>query len=281
MQNKLVDISIIIPSFNQGLYLEQTLQSIINQQYPNVEVIVMDGGSTDNSVEIIKKYESNITYWQSQKDNGQSAAINEGVKHAKGTFVTWLNSDDVLLDNTLFTVNEYIQANPDIDWFLGNVLWMDKKGYVIKVGKTEKENTFWNKKHLFSNGGPSAFMRKSCFIELGGLREDFHYMMDTELWHRFIMCGHPFVRINKYCWGLRLHEAAKMSGHNFKNSILANKNHPSWIQKEKESSFLKKHYSCSWFWIKLWKFSKLFNASLYSKFIDRELLGNQYLEIHL
>ena len=189
MNDSYTRITIVIPSFNQGCYIEEALKSIVLQRYPNVEIIVMDGGSTDNSVEIIKQYDKFIAYWQSEKDNGQSAAINAGFKKATGTFVTWLNSDDVMLEGTLYAVDSAIKKNPQINWYLGNVVWMDKTGKILKVGKTEGANWFFNKHHLFSNGGPSAFMKKSCLQELGWLREDFHYMMDTELWHRFIENG--------------------------------------------------------------------------------------------
>ena len=153
-------ISIIIPSFNQGRFLSETLESIINQGYKNVDIIVMDGGSTDNSIEIIKKYERYISYWQSEKDNGQSNAINNGIRKAKGDFVTWLNSDDVLLNGALQAAVDTITKKTDCDFFLGNVVWMDKNGKLIKVGKVEPINNFLSKKNLFSNGGPSAFMRK-------------------------------------------------------------------------------------------------------------------------
>ena len=272
-------ISVIIPSYNQGDYLEETILSIINQHYNNVEIIIMDGGSTDNSVDIIKKYSSHITYWQSKKDNGQSAAINEGIKKASGEFVTWLNSDDVLLANTLHTVNQYINKNPYTNWFLGNVLWLNKDGRIIKTGKVEPENTFWNSRNLFSNGGPTAFMRKKTLLEIGLLREDFDYMMDTELWHRFISRGHYFVRINKYCWGLRLHENAKMSGHNFSNSPLADKNHPSWIKKKKENAFMYDEYPINKWNSKIWRLYKLFTLPVLLRFLDRKYLNKMYFDI--
>lgn len=276
----MVKISIIIPSFNQGCYLEETFRSIINQHYSNIEIIVMDGGSTDNSADIIKKYENYITYWQSQKDNGQSDAINKGIQKATGEIVTWLNSDDVLLPGTLELVNKYATKYPNVQWFLGNVLWMDKEGNIFRVGKVEKESTFWNKHHLFANGGPTAFMRKKRLMEIGMLREDFHYMMDTELWHRYIENNNMFVRLPIYCWGLRLHEAAKMSGHNFEGSELANANHPSWIQKNKEQTFIEQTYSKSKNLQKIWSVFRILGTVLYTKIVDRHLLGRNYLSLY-
>lgn len=269
-------LSIIIPSYNQGRFLADTLRSIIDQNYDDVEIIVMDGGSTDNSVEVIRSFEKHIAYWQSEKDAGQSNAINNGFKKATGEFVTWLNSDDVLLPGALDAVDRIIRDYPDYNFFLGNVVWMNKSGQIIKVGKVEKDSRFWNKRHLFSNGGPSAFMRKSTLESIGMLREDFHYMMDTELWHRFIATGNYFKRIGSYIWGLRLHEDAKMSGHNFADSKLADKSHPSWIQKRKESSFLDETYPVKRSQVRIWRFLKIFRRDFYSRYSDKEFLGKSY-----
>ena len=269
-------ISIIVPSYNQGQFIEETFQSIINQHYHNVEIIVMDGGSTDNSVDIIKKYEKYIAYWQSKKDNGQSDAINQGFRKATGEIVTWLNSDDVLLPNTLSMVDKYATKFPNTQWFLGNVLWLNKAGEIIRVGKVEKENLYWNKRHLFSNGGPTAFMRRENLLKIGALREDFHYMMDTELWHRYISLGQMFIRIPQYCWGLRLHENAKMSGHNFKDSKLADKSHPSWIQKKKEKFFLESNYPINPILQRFWLTERLVGIVLVSRVMDKNILHKNY-----
>lgn len=272
----MIKISIIVPSYNQGQFLEETFQSIISQNYSAVEIIVMDGGSTDNSVDVIKKYEKHITYWQSQKDNGQSDAINSGFRKATGDYVTWLNSDDVLLPGALHEIAKTIEKHPETNWFLGNVLWLNKVGDIIRVGKVEKECWLWNKRYLFSNGGPTAIMKRDYLLEIGALREDFHYMMDTELWYRFVKLGNPFVRINTYCWGLRLHEQAKMSGHNFADSPLANKSHPSWIQKNKENEFIKNNYPHTSLIAKLWRVNKIFTGAFYTRYFDKQLLGKCY-----
>ena len=271
-----INLSIIIPSYNQGEFIEETILSIINQNRKDIEIIVMDGGSSDNSVEIIKKYEKHITYWQSKKDKGQSDAINQGVLKAKGDYVTWLNSDDVLLPNSISIVIDYINKYPDTVWFLGNVLWMNKQGTVIKVGKVERENWFWNKKYLFSNGGPSAIMKRQTLIEIGLLREDFHYMMDTELWKRFVSHGYRFKRINSYLWGLRLHENAKMSGQNFSSSPLADKKHPSWNQKQEESEKINSIYHTNRIAKRTWQYLKIFNLNYYTRFFDYNKTGKTY-----
>src|SRR5215467_1458875 len=120
-------ISIIIPSHNQGIYLEQALQSVINENYPNLELFIVDGGSTDNTLDVIKKYEAHINWWVSEKDSGQSEAINKGFGHATGHIVTWLCSDDVYTKGTLSKVARYF-------------LQMDKSVGLIHGGITVLEN---------------------------------------------------------------------------------------------------------------------------------------------
>src|SRR5690606_10615120 len=111
--NKLPKISIVTPSYNQGQFIEETILSIISQNYPNLEYIIIDGGSTDNTVDIIKKYENHLKYWVSEADKGQADAINKGLQHCTGDIFNWINSDDYLESNSLFTIaNAY---NPAID----------------------------------------------------------------------------------------------------------------------------------------------------------------------
>lgn len=109
---KLPRISIITPSYNQGQYIEETICSVLSQNYPNLEYIIIDGGSTDQSVEIIKKYQSQITYWVSEPDKGQADAINKGLARITGDWFNWLNSDDILMPNALHNLARMIQANP-------------------------------------------------------------------------------------------------------------------------------------------------------------------------
>lgn len=272
-------LSIVIPSFNQGEYIEETIKSILDQPHNDVEILILDGGSTDQTVEIIKKYQEHIAYWQSKKDNGQSDAINQGFKRAKGEFVTWLNSDDVLLPNSITHILEFIKKNKSDNFFLGNVVWMNKEGNVIQSYKVEPENRYWNSRYLLSNGGPSAFIRKTTLEQIGYLREDFFYMMDTDLWYRLIATGNYFKRIPIYVWGLRLHEKAKMSGHNFNDSPLANPNHPSWIKKRHESNFINENYPINKNQATIWRFLKLFSRSAISRLTDKHLIGKHYSQL--
>lgn len=240
-----IKISIVVPSYNQGHFLEETFQSIFSQNYKNLEVIVIDGGSKDNSVEVIKRYEPWLYYWQSKPDKGQSDAINQGFRHASGEFVTWLNSDDLLLPGTLDAVAKAANENPAIEWFAGNLLWIGPRGNIELCRKGEKWNYGLVKNGILNLYGPSSFFKKDLLNQHGYLREDFQYMMDTELWWRFASNNISFKRLKQYCWAYRLHESSKMSGHHFQNSETSDVEHPSWKQKKWEESEIKRLYISS------------------------------------
>ena len=121
LTNCSIYVSIITPSYNQGEYLEQTIQSVLGQTYSNIEYLVVDGGSTDNSVDIIKKYEDNIAYWVSRPDNGQADAINKGFKLAKGGLLCWVNSDDILYPNYVADRVQQFKENPNVDMIYGDI----------------------------------------------------------------------------------------------------------------------------------------------------------------
>jgi len=131
MKEKLPKISIITPSFNQGQFIEETIQSVLNQKYPNLEYIVIDGGSTDNTLDILKKYEGKLK-WISEKDKGQSDGINKGFKMATGDIIAWLNSDDYYLPGALHEVARFFIKNPEAQWVTGD--YMEKKFKSILFG---------------------------------------------------------------------------------------------------------------------------------------------------
>lgn len=238
-----IKISIVVPSYNQGHFLEETFQSILSQNYKNLEIIVIDGGSTDASLDVIKRYEPWLYYWQSKPDKGQSDAINQGFRCASGEFVTWLNSDDLLLPGTLNAVAKAAKQNPAISWFAGNLIWIDPFGNIELCRKGEQWNHTLVKNGTLNLYGPSSFFKKGLLDQYGYLREDFQYMMDTELWWRFVSNNIPFKRLKQYCWAYRLHETSKMSGHRFQNSELSDEEHPSWKQKRWEESEIKNLYT--------------------------------------
>lgn len=180
-------ISIVTPSFNQGEYLEQTILSVLNQNYPNLEYIIIDGGSTDNSVDIIKKYEDRITYWVSEKDKGQSHAINKGIKKCTGDLFAWINSDDYYEANAFRNVIDAYNENPDTDFICAYInLFEDKTNEVflkhrMRVFNSPEKTIF---KHSYNQQG--SFWKTAIFNKIGTLNEHLDYVFDMEFWFRYI-----------------------------------------------------------------------------------------------
>lgn len=186
-------ITVVTLSYNQGQFLEQTIKSVLEQDYPDLEYIIMDGGSTDNSVEIIKKYEQHLAYWQSHPDGGQSAAINAGFLRATGEILCWLNSDDQFCPNTLQTIGQYFCDHPECEWVSGSLEFRDFTSGNTFIRHAYKNHdwsivNFWVYGH--ADGAfcpqPSTFWRKGLWNRAGGhVREDKPNSMDYELWLRF------------------------------------------------------------------------------------------------
>jgi glycosyltransferase involved in cell wall biosynthesis len=172
-------ISVITPSFNQGEYLEQTIRSVVDQQYPNLEYIIIDGGSTDDSLEIIHRYSGKLTYWESEVDNGQSHAINKGFARATGEIIAYLNSDDLYCPGALHVVGQFFAQHPETVWLCGNVLFSNQVGQVY-VRKRPVFSSFILRNGSSSVYQPSVFLRRSVLDEIGYLRVDFHAIMDRE-----------------------------------------------------------------------------------------------------
>ena len=203
-------ISIVTPSFKQGKYLEQTILSIIDQQYPNLEYIIIDGGSTDNSVEIVKKYEKHLTYWISEKDKGQSDAINKGLNKATGELFNWINSDDLLEPGSLLKIAETYQQNPSkkIFSFGLNYLKGDKKElFDLRNNPEDRLQCFCDP--VISQ--PATFFSLKDLKPLGGVNITLHYSMDYELWLRFMFAySESSILVDKTkIASFRLHDQAK------------------------------------------------------------------------
>jgi glycosyltransferase involved in cell wall biosynthesis len=182
-------ISIVTISYNQGKYLEETIQSVLSQNYPNLEYIIIDGGSTDNSVEIIRKYESQLTYWESAKDKGQYYAVEKGLNMCTGDIMAWINSDDKYLPYAFQTVADVFTQLPQVNWLMGIPGEFNEKG--SSINRIALPWARWSKYRYLTNDfqyiqQESSFWRRKVWEEAGGkMDESIKYAGDMELWARF------------------------------------------------------------------------------------------------
>ena len=201
--------SIVIVNYNSGKYLEQAIQSIIKQSFSNWELIIIDGLSSDNSIDVIKKYENYCSWWVSEPDKGQSDAFNKGFRHAKGVFYTWLNADDLLLPGTLEYIYNYIKQHSKEKWVAVNTIYFDANNKILNCSMGSSHCNFILKHGVLTEVAPSTFFHSDLFAESNGFNVNSHYVMDTDLWIQFVNNGHYYKRINKFGWGFRMHDQSK------------------------------------------------------------------------
>lgn len=179
-----LNISVIMPSYNHAHFIRESIDSVLSQDYPDLELLVMDGGSCDSTVEILKSYGDRLTY-VSEKDRGQSDAINKGLVRAHGDIVCWLNSDDLFTPDAVITVMKIFAEHPDVEFVYGNGWTIDEKGAMMgssgvlpfDLWKLIHQRNFLQQ--------PSCFFRKSLLAKTGLIDETLHFVMDWELWIRF------------------------------------------------------------------------------------------------
>ncbi|KAF2325940.1 glycosyltransferase family 2 protein [Flavobacterium nitrogenifigens] len=204
-------ISIVTPSYNQGQYLEDTILSVLGQRYPNLEYLIYDAASTDNSVEIIKKYEKELTYWVSEKDKGQADAINKGFNRATGEILMWLNSDDVLMPNILnFIATQYNEKGDGI--YFGNCLHFEEKNNGILVARGSNVAASFNSIPLELADTiiqPSSFWSRKVWFETGILNIDLNFGFDWEWFLRAKQNNISFYPLHKSISLYRIHEEHK------------------------------------------------------------------------
>ena len=200
-------VSVITPSYNQAQYLEKTIQSVLAQDYPEIEYIIVDGGSTDGSVEIIKRYQSKLAWWVSEADEGQASAINKGMARARGEIVAWINSDDLYLPRAITGAVASFRSNPKVNLVFGDAITIDAEGIPLK-------------KLIFSDWGlidlaafriicqPAVFMRRDAFQAVKGLNLNYHFMLDHQLWIRIASLG-PIKHEAAFWAAARHHGEAK------------------------------------------------------------------------
>ena len=202
-------ISIVVPSFNQAVFLERTILSILNQNYPNLEFILMDGGSTDGSLDIIKKYEKYLSYWVSEKDRGQAHAINKGFQMATGELVAWQNSDDIYLPGAFHKIAD-IAMRSNYDVYFGNVYLTDENDDILK----EMKYIPFSVLHLlfeWNITSQAVFWKRNLFNDIGLLDDSLNVFFDWDWFIRIGKRNKRFKFTNDFLGAYRIHAAAKLA----------------------------------------------------------------------
>jgi glycosyltransferase involved in cell wall biosynthesis len=200
-------VSIVTPSFNQAAYLEQTIQSVLRQPHHPLEYIIVDGGSTDGSVDIIKSYANQLAWWVSESDSGQAEAIGKGMKRARGEIVAWLNSDDTYTPGAIEAAVRAFSAHPQAVMVYGNMLAVDERSRAINSLRY-RQLTLEDLLCFQIIGQPAVFMRRTAFEAVGGLDPSFHFLLDHQLWIKLAQQG-EIVHVEEMWASARFHAAAK------------------------------------------------------------------------
>jgi len=202
-------VSIVTPSFNQARYLEATIQSVLGQGYPRIEYIIVDGGSTDGSVDVIQKYAGRLAWWVSKQDKGQTDAINKGFNRATGEILAWINSDDTYNPGAVAQAVKYLIENPEVGLVYADCNFIDEEDRVI--GKFNAAQTDYRRLREGYVHIPqqTMFFRAKYWKELGPLDPSFYFAMDYDLWTR-IAAHAPFKYLAGQTWAnFRLHTSGK------------------------------------------------------------------------
>lgn len=201
-------VSIITPSFNQSQYLENTIRSVLEQEYPRVEYIIIDGGSTDGTLDILRKYEDELEHWVSEPDMGQTDAINKGFELAQGDILAWLNSDDTYRPGAIKQAVAYLQDHRHIGMVYGNAYYVDEYGHQVArypAGPTDYQGL---RRGINTIPQQAMFFRSKLWQMVGPLDPSFYYAMDYDLWIR-IAAVTPIAFQDRYWANFRLHEDSK------------------------------------------------------------------------
>lgn len=203
-------VTVITPSFNQGRFIERTIRSVLNQDWPHIEYIIVDGGSLDNSVDVIGKYENSLAWWVSEKDSGQTNAINKGISRATGKYITWLCSDDVLFPGAIRKMVDALEQNPQAGIVYGATAFIDELDTVMKIrdyADLTLDGLLYHKHSTIAQ--PSSLIRKQSLDAAGGLDESLSYCMDYDFWIRLHRIA-PSINLGKTVFsGYRLHSDSK------------------------------------------------------------------------
>ena len=211
MPTRMPKISIVTPSYNQAGYIEDNIRSIIEQNYDNVEYIIVDGLSTDGTIDILNKYKNNdrISKIIIEKDNGQTDALIKGFNHCTGNIYGWINSDDMLEPNALSIIAQQFKENANIDILVGNLMVIEADGKEVGIWPRKQMNNEDWQNMTQGIGQPSVFFTSSAYKAIGGLSPDLEYSMDYDLFMRFGIGNYQFRYINNVLARFRVHSESK------------------------------------------------------------------------
>lgn len=201
-------VTIVTPSYNQAHFLEATILSVLNQNYPNIEYIIVDGGSTDGSVEIIRHYSDRLSWWVSEKDHGQTDAINKGFAHANGEILAWINSDDTYESGAVSAAVKFLYSRPEIGLVYANTNFIDEKGRIIGRFPAAQTDFRRLKRGYVHIPQQSAFFRAYLWQKVGPLDPSFFFAMDYDLWVRLARLA-PIEYVPDLWANFRLHSTGK------------------------------------------------------------------------
>lgn len=212
-------ISIVTPSYNQAQYLEQTILSVLNQGHDPLEFIIIDGGSTDGSVDVIRKYEDRLAYWISEKDRGQAHALNKGLGRASGEIVAYLNSDDLYLPGALAAVVSYFREHPACEWLCGDTLMFGEEHEDSVVQAQVPQSAAHALSWAYTAPQPGMFWKRELLHD--GFEERWRYCFDHELYVRLLLNGHKCEHLPATLAAYRLHPSSKTvaEGESFDNEF--------------------------------------------------------------
>lgn len=259
-------ISIVTPSYNQGKFLRETIESVLNQDYPNLEYFIVDGGSTDNSIDIIREYEDHIDWWVSEKDDGQSDAINKGFKRASGELLCWVNSDDVLFPGCLQVVADHYIKNGMPDLIHANCVYIDQDGIINKMIRVPRQTRFFMFRGIWSAPAPSVFFNASLFRDVGCLNPEYYLSMDLDIWMRMMKAGGKVLYIPQYLGAFRWHDTSK-SAISISSKKFKNEGNPE-TKRILEPALPGLTEDRRLMWCKIWKLYRLINLNYPCSFLE-------------
>lgn len=202
-------VSIVTPSFNQAQYIESTIQSVLMQEYPRIEYLVVDGGSTDGTVDIIKKYEEKLAWWVSETDKGQTDAINKGFARATGEILAWLNSDDTYEPGAISAAVKYLQQHPEVGMVYADCNFIDEQGNVIGRFASRQTDHGKLRRGYVHIPQQTMFFRADLWKQVGPLDPSFYFAMDYDLWVRITQYA-PIKYLPGKTWAnFRIHTSSK------------------------------------------------------------------------